>query len=568
MSPSSPPTNTTPQVAVPQSMRRGGIMRRGGVGAAGMISTFQTVKANYAAATSSRFRRTRNGLGGTADAHITQSQLWKIREYVRDMARNDAIIGQLVRRAVDNTVRTGFKLRPNTGDEGLDRDIRDGFWPEWAHDKRQCDVAGKFTFPDMERMSLLTRFIDGDLFVLPTSGGVGGLQMIEADWCMTPSNTTRNVVLGVLLSDLGRPLEYWFAKEFPRTYHVQQVAKVRSIPAYDADGEPNVYHIFSPERITQTRGMPAFTPVFDICGMFEDVNFAKVVQQQIVSLFGVFLKRPIGSTAPSQQLGSQSTQTRTDGTTDTIEELTPGMIDDLPPGVEPVEFSPKIPNAEFFDHAKLLLRIIGCNLGMPLVLVLLDTTNTTFHGYRGELNQAQIGFECNQFQLESQLHRPVYRWKMLQWLAEGKLGQAGQKAFKAGTLFRHKWGKPAWKSVDPLKDSEANAHRMQTLQASPSQVIAESGGDYTEVITQTVRDNGAAIKAAQNKAAELQKELKIDVGWRDVMFLTASAQAAQSTKPEELDVEEQAERETGRTAPQRNNRMATLLNGHGSGGAH
>lgn len=530
-----------------------------------MMSTFQRVKADYTAGTPSRFRRRRTALGGTADAHITDQQYWNVREYVRDMDRNDAIVGQLVDRAVDNVIGCGFELRPTTGDEGLDNDIK-AMWSAWAGDPRQCDIAGKFAFPQMERMVLRHRFIDGDIFGLPTNDGA--LQLVEGDWCLTASNTSKNVVLGVHIDRMGKPVEYWFAKEFPRTHRIQRVADVRPIAAYDEDGEPNVYHVANFKRATQTRGITAFAPVFDISGMLEDVNFANVVKQQIASYFGVFLKRPVNSSVPSQQFGSQTTAARADGTTETTEMLEPGLMIDLPGGVEPEVFNANIPSAEYFQHANMLMNIIGANLGIPPVLVLMNTSEATWHGYRGQLNQAQIGFRCNQFNTEHQWHRPCYRWKVREWAEAGLLGEKGRAALIDGSLFKHQWGKPAWKAVDPKLDAEANAIRAEGLQASPSQIHAEQGGEFAENVKQTARDNAGAIRAAHLEAKKLAGE-GIEVGWRDVLFLTASAKAATTTAPEQLDAEETSERETGkpsRPAPKQTTQTPSrfaLLNGKG-----
>lgn len=530
-----------------------------------LAGSFQQVKADYAAAMPSRFRRNRNGLGGTADAHITDEQFRRVREYVRDMDRNDAIIGQLVDRAVDNTVRNGFELRPQTGDEALDIELK-ALWDAWASDSQQCDVAGRFTFPQMERMVLRHQFIDGDVFVLPTD--TGALQMIEGDWCVT-AKTTKNVRLGVRLDARGKPIEYWFAKSYPRDARMPKFGDIEPIPAVDADGQPQVFHICKPKRITETRSLSVFAPVFDICGMIEDVNFAQVVKQQICSFFGVFFTRSEGSVSGGvPQVGSQSTGTRNDGTTETIEELEPGMAVDLPPGVKPEMFNAQIPNAEFFTHLKMLLRLVACNLGLPYVLAMLDTTDTTFHGYRGELNQAQIGFECNQSNLEQRFHRHVYRWKVGQWMEAGliKTASAGE-AVKDGRLFRHKWSKPAWKSVDPKSDAESNSHRIQSLQASPTQIAAEQGLQFDDVIAQSAKDAAETVFAFDQQAKDLRDKYGIDISWEALLAITARAQVNTS---QVVDPSQQTERTTGKpakpTSTSANNRIGHLLNGAASHG--
>jgi hypothetical protein len=56
-------------------------------------AAFADIRNDYAAAQPSRFRRTRRNLGGNADAHYqNEAKFLEMREYVRDMDRNDAII--------------------------------------------------------------------------------------------------------------------------------------------------------------------------------------------------------------------------------------------------------------------------------------------------------------------------------------------------------------------------------------------------------------------------------------------------------------------------------------------
>src|SRR4051812_21975832 len=91
-------------------------------------------KADYNAAQPSRFRRQRVGLYGSGDAHYASEWAFiRVREYARDMERNDALVGAILDRAVDNTVRTGFVLEPKTGDPKLNKDLK-ARWDDWAED--------------------------------------------------------------------------------------------------------------------------------------------------------------------------------------------------------------------------------------------------------------------------------------------------------------------------------------------------------------------------------------------------------------------------------------------------
>ena len=127
--------------------------------------------AAYAAGRPSKYRRTRTEIDGwTADANFRESQYYQIRAYVRDMDRNDAVVGQLLDRCVDNCVRDGFRLNPQTGDRSLDIEIKDR-WEEWSTDADRCDYTGRHTFSRMERLILRSTLLDGDCFALPLVDG-------------------------------------------------------------------------------------------------------------------------------------------------------------------------------------------------------------------------------------------------------------------------------------------------------------------------------------------------------------------------------------------------------------
>src|SRR4051812_43192030 len=251
------------------------------------------LRSDYAAMTPSRFRRNRTGVasqGSGADFHYrNESAFLRMREFVRDMDRNDAIIGSTVDKAVQQHVQGGFRLDPDTGDKTLDRDLWQR-WDDYATEPDQCDIAGELEFADMESLALRHQFIDGDVFVLPTEDGP--MQMIEADQCRTPSNSRRNIVLGIELDEQRRRQTYFFTKRSVNPMMpFEKVGDAEQIAARDEDGFKQVFQVYNAKRVTQTRGVTAFHAVFDISGMWEDANFALLVKQQIAACFGAFLKR-------------------------------------------------------------------------------------------------------------------------------------------------------------------------------------------------------------------------------------------------------------------------------------
>lgn len=492
---------------------------------------------NYVASEPTRFRRTRTHLGGTADAHYAADfRFWEMREYARDMDRNDVIVGQMVDRAVDNILGAGLKMHPTTGDKELDLELWER-WDEWSTNPKLCDFSKKRPFSELCRLALRHRFVDGDHFGIIRPGLTAPrIQLMEGDRCASPDNLQDDIVHGIEVDfRTDEVIGYLFSKALAgtRKQHIRrtplskQSEDIIYIPAYNEAGDPNVLHVYHPKRLTQTRGVTALAPCFDMLGMFEDVNLARLVQQQMVSCIAAFITRE-----HDYQFGNRSTTDNEDGTTNTLEELAPGLIARLRTGEKIESFNPNVPNPEFFHHVRMIIRLIGGNLGMPLELVMLDTTDTTFHGYRGVLQQARKGFEIIQRRLPEQLHAPMYHACLRSW--EKDLGIRTKKLKRK--LYSHYWQAPGWPYVDPKTEAEADKIRLKNALTSPRRLMAEHGADWDDVKQEIVEDYSTAIDLACKAATDLNKKYKdLDspITWREILHLdnpTGNTRAVKETE--------------------------------------
>lgn len=502
-------------------------------------AAFESMKTDYAAMRTSRFRRQRTGLalsGSGGDYHYrSEADYLRLMEYARDMDRNDAVIGQMVDRAVMNTVQGGLVPDPKTGDDKIDEDLRQRF-DDWASDPEQCDVQGEMTFGQQQEQVLRSMFIDGDIFALPLDSGQ--LQLVEAHRARTPTNTKRNVIHGVVMDDKRRRLEYWFTKDDIELFQsVARVGDMEQYPAYDGDGRRNVYHVYSPKRSTQTRGVTALAPIFDVSGMFEDIQFAKMVQQQIVSCIAFIRKRDKTYEGHGRdQYGAREEETMTDGVKKLIEELAPGMEIEGEPGETIEGFSPNVPNAEYFQHVRLILTLLGINLGIPLVMLLLDGSETNFSGWRGAIDQARLGFRRNQRLIRDRFCRHVNLWKVRQWISEDRaLRHAAERL--GPTMFKHEWNFPGWPYVQPKEDAETDAFRIEKRLASPRRVLAERGIEYSSEIREIIEDNALAIRSALTERESIIQDFPdAALDWRELLRVTT---------PEDLKLRKDPKNESG-----------------------
>jgi hypothetical protein len=148
---------------------------------ANLQDTFDQFRNDYDMSRASRFVRRRTGVAGQGsgpDYHYrSESKYYADIEQARDMDRNDAVIGILADRRVDNIVQGGFKLDPKTGDKGLDLEIWER-WQEFANNPDACDIAGECTWQEIERHCARAESIDGDIVVTGTEEGC--FQVLES----------------------------------------------------------------------------------------------------------------------------------------------------------------------------------------------------------------------------------------------------------------------------------------------------------------------------------------------------------------------------------------------------
>jgi lambda family phage portal protein len=487
----------------------------------GIQSEFDAIRADYDMTRHSRFVRRRTGvaaMGSGPDYHFrSESKYYEAIEQARDMDRNDALVGILADRRVDNIVQSGFTLDPKTGDKGLDLALWQ-WWEDFSNDPDQCDISGEYTWKEIERQCCRSESIDGDIVVTGTEEG--SFQLLESHLIRTKSKVA-DTFLGVTTNRVGRRMQYHVAEELNEfgTFGDSVPVDVRN-----ADGVRQVFHVYNPNRVNPTRGVTLLAPIFSISGMLEDINFAKLVQQQVVSCFAIFRKlAATQSGLPSADgVYGEGGVERTESGVRQIEGVSPGMEIVGQPGEELQGFSPNVPNSEYFQQVRLMLQIIGVNFGLPLCLVLMDGSETNFSGWRGAVDEARKGFVADQLNLVRRLNRPAYKWKLSKYLAETK-DKALRKAYSdiGERIFTHNWNLPTWSYIEPVADAEGDAVQLRNALTSPRRLHAARGKDWEEIAEESIADNAYAIERAQAQAAKINEQFpeSPQVNWRDLIAL-------------------------------------------------
>lgn len=518
-------------------------MRRQHAPEATFQETWHEVRGDYTATKQTALKRKREGLpygGSDADWHIRrESDFLKLIELARDVDRNDMIVGQGIGRYVDQVLKGGIPVDPQTGDPDLD-DMLEQDWLDWGSEARNCHSQGRCTWHQLERLALRQTLVDGDIFAVPVDDGT--LETFEAHRARTPSNTRRKVVHGVLLDERDRPAEYWFTRaEVSPTAAVRKVGEVRAYPAYDSDGQPNVFHVIRRRRVSQTRGLSVMAPIMDPIGIHDDMQFAALVKRQVEACITFLRELPekagTGAIPSLEGANGVSPENGTAGETE-LRESEDGverLLQHVYPGMELVgkrgeklqAFAPNPGGDSFREHSVLVLSIIAVNLGVPVQVLLLDAMMSNLSTWRGIQDVARTSYCEAQSDLIDGLHRPTYRWRIRYLLSLGESDARGRmlrQALDAGKpIFRHIWTPPTWGYIDPLKDTTADLLQQDGLLNSRRRIQAAKGRNWFNVADEIVEDNAYAIRRSVLELRKLKEEFPEELQsltWREVLQLT------------------------------------------------
>lgn len=486
-----------------------------------IADAFDELRNDYRAGKDSRFQSRLTGvdpMGSGADYHYRSEAQWlHMMERARFYQRNDPVVSQGIKRVVSNIVQKGFGLDVNTGDKSIDAELK-ARWDDWSTDPEQCHSERELSFWQMERLTLSHTIVDGDILFLPLTDG--SLHTVEAHRCRTPRNTTRNVVHGIYLTGRAVRDEYWLTKQdLDPNKPLHRVGDIRKVPARDAAGHRQVFHVYDPYRTSQRRGVTAIAPIADVVGIHDDTQFATLVKQQMAAMIAILHERDTDFVQHGKQrLGPQTTE-ELDGFTRQIEGVSAGLEVFGAPGETLSAFSPQIPGPGYLEHTMLLLTFIAINLDLPVHVLLLDPSRTNFSGWRGAIEQARMRFSEIQKLLHQKFHEPVYRWKVRQWMQQDVNLEAASKR-DGISIFGHQWNPPTWAYLEPLTDASADLLQQRNGLNSSRRIQANRGREWDIVAREIVEDNSLAIRLALAEAQKINADFQgAGVHWRELISL-------------------------------------------------
>lgn len=420
----------------------------------------------YDAIDRTRTRKKRKDLGGTGDSHLSENNLYKLREVHREMLRNNPLATGLLETERDGVIGSGVTVQAKTGDDGFNKEI-EAAWKEEMIES-PCDVTGRFNFPQYLGMQYLGYRRDGDIATIFLNDK---LQGIEGDCIGTPAGAKKpkffDITNGIAFSNQGgRIIGYYIGKPDKWGY-----IKNDSFQKYEAG---IVHHMFNPRRFSQSRGEPALTQSVNFIDTLCDYIDAELVAAKVNACFSMFVAQKNANLPNLYTKGISSTGL--DDNNNRLEKMEPGTIMYGQPGEEAQGIGQVRPGQMFDPFVLRMLTLIGRPLCMPLMLITLDFSGATFMNARIAYQKVQDAWQREQEWVVKPFVSRVWRWFVASKFEERE------------GMFGCEIECNRWPYVDPYKEAMADKLQLENKTTNRTVICSRQGRNFEEITSQRVKE--------------------------------------------------------------------------------
>ena len=428
----------------------------------------------------------------SADQEI-RSSLSRLRQRCRELERNNDYVRRFLSGLESNVLgHAGVGLQMKVSENGgrpdrLANDLIERAWRDWGR-RETCTVTGRMTWFDVQRLALRSTARDGDCILRMIRDAQGfRLQLLEGDRLDINFNLDKlangnEVRMGVEIDRFGKPVAYHLLDKHPSDVSAVQANRER-IPA------EQVIHPFITDRIAQTRGTPWMVSAMTRLQMLGAYEEAELTSARVsASKMGFLVKdRAEGYVGDTDEAGN------------TIMEISPGTIEELPMGTSFQSWNPDHPTGNYAGFVKSCLRGISAGLGISYNTLSSDLESVNYSSIRAGLMDEREFYKAVQRWFIDSVITPIFEG----WLETNVLnGTINLPAAKLEKFNAPDWKPRRWAWVDPLKDQQASVLAVENQFKSKRQVVSEMGGDYESVLREIKQDEELAEDVGLDKPSE------------------------------------------------------------------
>lgn len=406
-----------------------------------------------------------------------------MRARARWLAANNPIMSNIDNAIVNNVVGKGIGLQSKTGEKKLDDEIERRF-KQWMH-KSMCDVSGRLSFADMQKIVLTNRMTDGEIFIYKkiTKEGLK-LQLIEAD--ALDSNRGNS---GMTLDKDGKVTKYHFTGADGSV----------DIPA------ESIINYYKCERPTQYRGVSEYKQaILDI------KNFSAY---QAATIQSARANAEIAYTIETERTNSDFTPIGSNQDEE-LHDINGLMVYYLRPGEKVAKHTNGHNGDGYSEFITSTVRTIAAARKISYELAFRDYSQVNFASSRASLIQDNKRFDEEQSHLSTYFLDDVF----MAWLeVEVLMGNLPISPIKwaadKSPYVAPKWSYPKRDWVDPDKTMRAIERAINLNQTTETAQCAIAGEDFEEIIktkareVEILKENGLYIEP-ENKKKDDENSLR------------------------------------------------------------
>lgn len=454
------------------------------------------IKRGYAAAAAKARYGDFRPSGGSADYEL-RGGLKVIRDKSRALARNSSSMRRFLWLLAINVVgKNGILLQsrvrkldgdPDAGLNALvERDFRAWF--------KRPTVCGRLTGTDLMNQTVKGLARDGEsiweiVYNKRFKDGIA-INPIEPDYLdhtlNVPNKGTGNEIrMGVEVDEFKKPVAYHFLTSHPGDltwYSFESKKRYRRVPA------DRIIHLFVSERAGQTRGEPWATTVINSIKMLDGYREAETTGRRLRSAIMGFFKRILPGPQGIDELADE-----TDETDNMLEmSVEPGMLKELPPGVDFDKFDPGGSQTDYGDFEGQIKKDVSMGFMISSMSHGMEVAGVSYSAGRTiTLEDRDFYSVVQTFIIEHMLDPILPLWlsrAMVQ--VTSKIPPTRYDIIINSAVFRPR----GWEWVDPPKDVKANTEALTTGQTSLARVAAQRGIDRDDLLDEIQEDQKAAKK--------------------------------------------------------------------------
>ena len=398
----------------------------------------------------------------------------RVRQTLRSRARyevaNNSYARGIVSTLANDSIGTGPRLQMLTDDAEANRVIEQEFM-RWA------DSA---SLPEKLRTMRMARAESGEAFaMLVANPRVDSpvkldLRLIEADQVATPYMNQflfkANAVDGIVFDAYGNPVEYHVLKNHPGDTIAGFTLDYDRVPA------ASMIHYFRADRPGQSRGIPEITPALPLFAQLRRYTLAVLAAAETAADFAAVLY----------------TDALANGEADPVEpmdlvELERRMATVLPGGWRLGQVQAEQPATTYGEFKKEILNEIARCLSVPYNVAACNSSGYNYASGRLDHQTYYKSIRVDQSQLGLSVLDRVLR----AWLDEAILISELLPLWMRTAAFRdlpHQWFWDGQEHVDPAKEANAQATRLQNHTTTLAYEFARQGRDWESELKQRAKE--------------------------------------------------------------------------------